>query len=397
MRGKGIVMLRFLTAGESHGRCLIGVIEGLPRGLSVDAGYVNYQLRRRQLGYGRGGRMKIEQDTIEIISGIRHGATLGSPISFTIQNRDWEHWQLSMSIEQPAEGSDLRSVTLPRPGHADLAGALKYQTYDVRDVLERASARETAARVAAGAFCRLFLAHFGLHIGSHVTAIGGEHIASNFENLACDRIFEIDPESPVHCADPEAEKRMTALIDKTAKAGDTLGGTVEVVASQVPAGLGSHIQWDRRLDGQIAQAMMSIPAAKAVEIGSGVASAQRPGSAVHDEIYYDSHKKRFYRNTNNAGGVEGGISNGEDIRIRVHIKPIPTLGKPLHSVDLCSRQESSAAVERSDTCVVPAAGVIAEAMLGIVFANAFLEKFGGDSMIEIEKNFEGFVRMIDEY
>ena len=329
MRGKGIIMLRFLTAGESHGRCLIGVIEGLPRGLSVDAGYINDQLRRRQLGYGRGGRMRIEQDTVQIMSGVRHGATLGSPISFTIQNRDWENWQIPMSIEQPADGSDLRTVTLPRPGHADLAGALKYQTYDVRDVLERASARETAARVAAGAFCRLFLAHFGLHIGSHSIAIGGECIAGNFENLACDRIFEIDPESPLHCADPEAEKRMIALIDRTEKAGDTLGGTLEVVASPVPTGMGSHIQWDRRLDGKIAQAMMSIPAAKAVEIGGGIASTLRPGSAVHDEIFFDPQKKRFYRKTNIAGGVEGGISNGEDIRIKVYIKPIPTLSKPL--------------------------------------------------------------------
>jgi chorismate synthase len=293
-------MLRFLTAGESHGKCLIGVLEGLPSGLAVDLGFINLQLQRRQLGYGRGGRMKIERDEIEIASGVRQGFSIGSPISFLIQNKDWDHWQAAMSVEPAPEGSDLRTVTRPRPGHADLAGALKFQTHDVRDILERASARETAARVAAGAFCRLFLARFGIRIGCHVLSVGKERVARAFENLQSEKIIELDPESSMHCADPEAEKRMIALIDETTKAGDTLGGCVEVVACCVPPGLGSHIQWDRKIDGQIAQAMMSIPSAKAVEIGSGVDGAGNPGSEVHDEIFYDTAAKRFYRKTNRA-------------------------------------------------------------------------------------------------
>ena len=390
-------MLRFLTAGESHGICLIGIIEGLPGNMSVDIAYINHQLHRRQLGYGRGDRMKIERDHVQITSGVRHGLTLGSPISFSIENKDWSHWRIPMSPEPVPEGSDIRSVELPRPGHADLAGALKFQTYDVRNVLERASARETAARVAAGAFCRLFLANFGIKIGSHTVAIGGECIAKEFENLSSDKVLSLDPESPTGCADSEAEKRMIALIDETGIAGDTLGGVTEIVANPIPPGLGSHIQWDRRLDGRIAQAMMSIPAAKAVEIGSGIACAQKPGSAVHDEIFHDSAKNRFYRKSNNAGGIEGGISNGEDIRIKVYIKPIPTLRKALGSVDIRSRQASRAVVERSDTCVVPAAGVIAEAMLAIILAGAFLEKFGGDSMKEVEKNYASFLHMLEEY
>jgi chorismate synthase len=390
-------MLRFLTAGESHGKSLIGIIEGLPRGLSVDVAYVNQQLHRRQLGYGRGGRMKIEQDSVQIQSGVRHGSTLGSPISFVIHNKDHEHWLIPMSIEAAPEGADVRSVTLPRPGHADLAGAMKYQTHDVRDILERASARETAARVAAGSFCRMLLAHFGVQIGSHTLAVGGESVAKEYENLSIGKILELHPESPVRCVDSAAEKRMMALIDETGKAGDTLGGAVEVVAASIPPGLGSHTQWDRRLDGQIAQAMMSIPAVKAVEIGKGITLAQEPGSVVHDEIFFDSKKGSYYRKTNNAGGVEGGISNGEDIRVRVYLKPIPTLRQPLHSVDLQSRQESRAAVERSDTCVIPAAGVIAEAMLGIVLSNAFLEKFGGDSVTEMERNFANYKSLLDEF
>jgi chorismate synthase len=390
-------MLRFLTAGESHGICLIGIVEGLPSGLSVDIAHINSQLRRRQLGYGRGNRMRIEHDNVQITSGVRHGLTLGSPISFTIENKDWNHWQIPMSTVPVPEGSDIRSVALPRPGHADLAGALKFQTYDVRNVLERASARETAARVAAGAFCRIFLRCFGMQIGSHTLAIGGECVAKEFENLAGKKVFGLDPESPLRCADPNAEKRMISLIDETGGAGDTLGGITEVVAGPVPAGLGSHIQWDRRLDGQIAQAMISIPAAKAVEIGSGVANAQKPGSAVHDEIFYDPAEKGFHRKTNNAGGIEGGISNGEEIRIKLHIKPIPTLREALGSVDIRSRQASKAAIERSDICVVPAAGVIAEAMLAFVLAGAFLEKFGGDSMKEVHNNYANFLRMLEQY
>jgi chorismate synthase len=383
------MMLRFMTAGESHGKCLIGMLEGLPSGLSIDIEFINRQLHRRQLGYGRGGRMKIESDQIEILSGVRQGATLGSPISFAIQNKDWDHWKIAMSVEPAAaDATHLQSVTRPRPGHADLAGALKFQTHDVRDILERASARETAARVAA---------HFGVAIGSHVIAIGCERVAKEFEGLSSEKIFALDPESPIHCADPIAEQRMKALIDQVQKTGDTLGGVIEVAASPVLPGLGSHIQWDRKLDGQIAQAMMSIPSVKAVEIGSGIAGAQNLGSVVHDEIFYKSEDKRFYRTTNRAGGVEGGISNGEDIKVRVYLKPIPTLHQPLQSVDIRSKQVFEAAVERGDACVVPAAGVIAEAMLGIVLAGAFAEKFGGDSMKETEQNLSQYSRLLDEY
>ena len=390
-------MLRWITAGESHGKCLTGVLEGLPRGLGVDLSFINLQLHRRQLGYGRGGRMKIERDEIEVTSGVRHGLTLGSPISFTIINKEWDHWQDAMSVGPASENASIQAVTRPRPGHADLAGALKFQTYDVRDILERGSARETAARVAVGAFCRLFLSRFGVRIGSHVIAIGKERVAKKFENPGSEKVFELDPESPVRCLDPEAQKRMMSLIDETKKAGDTLGGCVELIAAPVPPGLGSHIQWDRKLDGQIAQAMMSIPSAKAVEIGNGVAAAGHPGSAVHDEIFYDAQAKRFFRKTNRAGGVEGGISNGADIRVRVHAKPIPTLRKPLASVDIRSKEPFEAVVERSDVCVIPAAGVIAEAMLGVVLANAFLEKFGGDSMTEIEGNYANFIRLLRQY
>ncbi len=389
-------MLRFLTSGESHGKCLIGILEGLPRGIAVDIDFIDRQLRRRQLGPGRGGRMEIENDKIEILSGVRQGITIGSPISFAVQNRDYDHWKISMSVEQTPEGSDLRSVSRPRPGHADLAGALKFQTYDIREILERASARETAARVAGGAFCRLFLAQFGIKIASHVVAIGSERIPAKYERLDSQKLFGLS-ESALRCADRAAAKRMVKLIAETAEAGDTLGGIVEVIASPVPPGLGSHTQWDRRLDGQIAQALMSIPSAKAVEIGEGISSARRRGSAVHDQIFYDPPAKRFYRGTNRAGGLEGGISTGTDIRARVFVKPIPTLRRPLKSVDVRSKQTSDAAAERGDTCVVPAAGVIAEAMLGLVLAAAFLEKFGGDSVKEIHDNYANFNRLLDQY
>jgi chorismate synthase len=390
-------MLRFLTAGESHGKSLIGVLEGLPAGLSVDIGSINLQLRRRQIGYGRGGRMEIEQDQIEIISGVRQGSTLAGPIAYSIRNKDWDHWRIPMSIEPGPEGADIHAVTRPRPGHADLAGALKFQTHDVRNVLERASARETATRVACGAFCRLFLAHFGTRIGSHVVAIGKERISELFDNLSSEEIFALDPESPIRCADTDAEKRMKALIDEAKKTGDTLGGIVEAAASPVPPGLGSHIQWDRRLDGQIAQAMMSIPSVKAVEIGNGIANAQIPGSSVHDEIFYNSQAKRFFHKTNRAGGIEGGISNGADIRVRVYLKPIPTLSKPLGSIDLRSKASCEASVQRSDTCVAPVAGVVAEAILAFVLASAFLEKFGGDSIKEIEGNYAHFMSLLDKF
>jgi chorismate synthase len=390
-------MLRFLTAGESHGKCLTGILEGLPQGLAVDVDFINLQLHRRQLGYGRGGRMKIEQDEIEITAGVRHGRTLGSPVAFAIPNKDWEQWREAMAIEPPRSDADLRTITRPRPGHADLAGALKFQTRDIRDILERASARETAARVAVGAFCRLLLSHFGVRIGSHVIAVGKERVAPEFENLPSRAVFDLDPESPIRCADSRAAKRMIALIDAAAIAGDTLGGCIEAVAGSVPAGLGSHTQWDRKIDGQIAQAMMSIPSAKSVEIGCGIEGALHHGSAVHDEIFYDPPAKRFFRKTNRAGGVEGGISNGEDIRVRVHLKPIPTLRKPLASVDIESKQPFDAVVERSDVCVVPAAGVIAEAMLGIVLADAFCEKIGGDSIEEMQDNYSNYAGLVKKY
>lgn len=302
-----------------------------------------------------------------------------------------------MSSDPVHSGAGIRSVTRPRPGHADLAGALKYQTYDIRDVLERASARETATRVALGAFCRLLLHPFGVRVGSMVLAIGSEGVAPEYQSLPSERIIALDPESPVRCVDPAAEHRMMALIDEVKKAGDTLGGSVEVVATPVPPGLGSHIQWDRRLDGRIAQAMMSIPSVKAVEIGTGVASARDPGSMVHDEVFYDQQSRSFYRNTNRAGGVEGGISNGSDIRVRVHVKPIPTLRKPLMSVDIRSKTPSEAVVERSDVCVVPAAGAVAEAMLAMVLADAFVEKFGGDSIDEMESNYANYKRLLEQY
>ena len=390
-------MLRFMTAGESHGKALTAILEGLPGGLAVDKDFINRQLYRRQLGYGRGERMKIEQDRIEILSGIRHGETLGSPISFLIENKDWVQWQIPMSDDPVPEAADTRSVVRPRPGHADLPGILKYQTRDVRNILERASARETASRVAAGAFCRLLLMHFGIHIGSHVLAVGNVLVPEEFEGIPCKDILKLDPEAPIRCADSDAAQRMMAAIDAARESGDTLGGVLEAVAVSVPPGLGSHVQWDRKLDGRIAQAMMSIPAAKGVEIGSAVRGAGHPGSAVHDEIFYDDRKRRFYHETNRAGGVEGGISNGEDIRVRVHMKPIPTLRKPLRSVDLNTKQASEAAFERSDTCVLPAAGIVAESMLGFILADAFMEKFGGDSIWEMEGNYANYMHLLDEF
>jgi len=390
-------MLRFMTAGESHGKSTAGILDGLPFGLAVDEEFVNLQLHRRQLGFGRGDRMAIEKDRIQILSGLRHGKTLGSPVSFLIGNRDWVKWQVPMSAEPVPEGSDIKSVTRPRPGHADLAGILKYQTNDARDILERASARETAPRVAAGSFCRILLMHFGIKVASHVIAIGTERVSSELERITGADILNIDPESPVRCADDAAAERMMAAIRASGESGDTLGGVVEAVAVSVPPGLGSHVQWDRRLDGRIAQAMVSIPSAKGVEIGSAVTSAGHSGSAVHDEIFYDARKRRFYHETNRAGGIEGGISNGEDIRVRVHLKPIPTLRKPLRSVEIEDKKASSAAFERSDTCVVPAAGVVAESMLAYVLADAFLEKFGSDSILEIESNYKNYMRLLEGF
>lgn len=388
------MFFKFTTAGESHGRALVAVVEGLPGKLEIDEERINHELWRRQQGYGRGARQKIERDAIQILSGIRHGKTLGSPVAFTIENKDFVHWEEIMSSEKlVAAPKNLRQVTRPRPGHADLAGGQKYQTRDLRDILERASARETAARVACGAFAKQMLAPFGVEIKSHVIKLGGvpeKPLEKTFEEIAT-----VGENSPLRCADRAAEAQMIALIDKAKENGDTLGGVFEVVARSVVVGLGSHTAWNEKLDGRIAQAFLSIPAVKAFEIGAGVENASLFGSQVHDEIIFDTNK--FGRATNRAGGLEGGITNGEEIRVRGFMKPIATLKKPLRSVDIDTKQESLAAFERSDTTAVPAAGVIGEAMLAIVLANAMREKFGGDSLLEMTANFENYRKTIENY
>ena len=383
-------MLRFLTAGESHGQALLATVEGLPAGLPIDQDLLARDLRRRQLGYGRGRRMQIETDTAEILSGVRKGATLGSPVAMLIRNRDWKNWQQTMHVaaEAPADATGARRapVTRPRPGHADLAGALKYDRADMRDILERASARETAARVAVGALARQLLAALDVQVVSHVFTLGpvtaGDPLAYTFEQVAA-----IDDEAPLHCVDETRQEQMIEAIDAARAAGDTLGGAFEVIVRGLPAGLGSHVQWDRKLDGRLAQAVMSIPAIKAVGIGKGVGVAAVPGSQVHDEILLptDSAPRVIgvIRPTNRAGGLEGGVTNGEDLRVSGYMKPISTLMKPLRSVDLQTMQESPAAIERSDVCAVPAAAVVGEAMVAYVLADAILERFGGDSLDDI--------------
>jgi len=389
-------MLRFLTAGESHGRALVAIVDGVPAGLAIDFDAVTVDLRRRQTGYGRGRRMAIESDRAEALSGVRHGETTGGPIALMIPNKDWENWQRTMHVEEAmpagASGADRPPVTRPRPGHADLAGFVKYGHDDMRNVLERASARETAARVAVGAIARQLLRIVSTEVASHVTAIGSVAVEHPID-VPFDRIRAIDPESPLHCADAGLEARMIAEIDRAREAGDTMGGTFEVVAHGVPPGLGSYVQWDRKLDGRLAQALMSIPAIKAVGIGLGAEAAARPGSRVHDEILpAGGHPSPLAvaRPTNNAGGLEGGVTNGQDLRVTAHMKPISTLMKPLRSVDLATMTESPAAIERSDVCAVPAAAVVGEAMVAIVLADAVLEKFGGDSVGEIGANWEAF-------
>jgi chorismate synthase len=388
---------RFVTAGESHGKGLVAIIEGLPSGLGVDISSINHQLWRRQQGYGRGGRMKIEKDEAEVLSGIRHGKTLGSPVALLIRNKDWENWQDVMAVD-PREFTDekrARRLTRPRPGHTDLAGGIKYDTHDLRDILERASARETAARVAAGALARLLLEQVGIEINSHTMMIGG--IPDPPVDASWDQIRGIPEDSPLRCVDNEAEARMISLIDSTTEAKDTLGGIFEVVARGVPVGLGSHVQWNQKLDGRLAQAIMSIPAVKAVEVGAGVQVSRSPGSRVHDEIGYDNADRRFSRSTNRAGGLEGGITNGEELRVKGHLKPISTLRRPLASVDVVTKSESAAAFERSDIVAVPAAGVIGEAMVGLVLADAAREKFAGDSLGEMIRNYRGYIEQVHQY
>jgi len=400
---------RFTTAGESHGRGLVGILEGIPAGLPVSAERINAELKRRMGGYGRGARMKIESDQIEWLAGVRAGETLGSPIAMLVWNRDWEHWQDVMAAEADAPGAERRrQVTRPRPGHADLAGSLKYDRRDARDILERASARETVARVACGAVCKLLLEQFGIEIGSHVVELGGVVARVVPHRFTPDLRPGSVPDpglepgvhagaglngasdaSPVRCLDPDVEREMIARIDAAKAAGDTLGGVVEVIALGLPVGLGSHVSWDAKLDGRLAQALMSIPAVKGVELGLGFEAARRKGSEVHDEIL-----PGLSRATNRAGGTEGGMTTGEPLVARVAMKPISTLMSPLRTVDLKTGGPAQAQSERSDVTAVPAMGVIAEAMVSLVLAQALLEKFGGDALSETKRNFEGYVAQV---
>jgi chorismate synthase len=386
--------LRYFTAGESHGPGLTAVVEGFPAGVRIDVAAIDRDLARRMQGYGRGGRMKIEQDTVDIRSGVRWGESLGSPITLWIENRDWRNWQKKMS-PHPEDRDPELAVTRPRPGHADLAGALKYNHRDVRNVLERASARETAARVAVGGLAKCLLAPFGIRVFGWVSEIGG--LTANHAGLVAEEIFARAEQSPVRMADPDAERRIMAEIDACKAAGDTLGGVVETVAVGVPPGLGSHAQWDRKLDGRLAHALMSVQAAKGVEVGLGFETARRRGSAVHDEIHFEESERRFVRRTNNAGGTEGGMSSGEPIVVRTAFKPLSTLMSPLHSVDLETKDEARAAIERSDVVAIPAAAVIAEAVVAVVVADAFLEKFGGDSLAEIRRNLDGYLEHVRSF
>ena len=389
-------MIRFTTAGESHGRALVAIIEGLPAGLPVDQGLIDYELRRRQLGYGRGGRMKIERDHAEILNGVRHGLTLGSPLTLMIENKDWPNWTEIMAAEpREIEPEKSRRLKRPRPGHADLPGGLKYDVRDLRNILERASARETTARVACGALAKQLLSCFGIEVRSHVIQLGG--IPEKPLELSWDELATIADDAPLHCADADAEQKMIALIDETRHRGDTLGGIFEVAVRGVVPGLGSHTAWDLKLDGLLAQAVMSIPAVKAVSIGAGAEASSLPGSEVHDEIAYNAETREFIRETNRAGGLEGGITNGEEIRVRGHLKPLSTLRRALRSVDIDTKEEEAAAFERSDVTAVPAAGVIGESMVALTLARAMREKFGGDSLGEMKRNFEGYREQLRGY
>jgi chorismate synthase len=394
-------MIRFSTAGESHGEALIALLSGLPAGVPVDLEFVNRELWRRQQGYGRGGRMKIETDKAHVLSGVRHGKTIGTPISIELVNRDWKNWEDKLPVES-GDPALHQAVASPRPGHADLAGALKYNFPDARYVLERASARESAARVAAGAFAKLMLQILGIEVASHTLRVGRITLdrAAAWQEIAA---LAARDEVILGCVDPTTEARMKEEVEEAARTGDTVGGIFEVVAHGVPAGLGTYANWDERLDGQLAGAVMSVQAVKAIEIGRGVVAAESFGSQVHDPIHYAAEEAeaakptRYARPSNNAGGIEGGVSNGEDIVVRGYLKPISTLRKPLESVRFDTREATSASYERSDICVVPAAGVVAEAMVALTIARLAQEKFGGDSALELQRNFRGYIEQIRNY
>ncbi len=390
-------MLRFVTAGESHGETLVAILSGMPAGVPVDLERINRDLWRRQQGYGRGGRMKIESDKAHVVSGVRHGKTIGSPIAVLLRNRDWKNWTDTLPVED-FEGSEThaRPVYRPRPGHADLAGCIKYDYPEARYILERASARETAARVAAGGFAKLLLGEFGIEILSHVVGLGGVQLDrdASWEEL---KELASKDEILLNCVDPATEKRMKEAVDEAFRTGDTCGGVFEVVVRGAPPGLGSHTSWDSKLDGRLAQAIVSMQAVKGVEVGSASLAASSPGSKVQDTIHYDKSARAFYRGSNYAGGLEGGITNGQDIVARGYLKPISTLRRPLESVDLLTREPASAAYERSDVAVVPAAGVIGEAMVALTVAGAFLEKFGGDSLEETRRNHDAYQRQVRSY
>jgi chorismate synthase len=390
-------MLRFETAGESHGECLVATLTGLPAGIPISIAEINRELWRRQQGYGRGGRMKIEADRARIAAGVRHSVTIGSPVAVIIENRDWANWTEALPVEAAPDSEEKKkAVTRPRPGHADLAGALKYGFHDARYVLERASARETAARVALGAIAKAFLRQFGIEVLSHVIAVGPVRVE---RPVAWEEIAALSRREEVllGCVDAEAEARMKEVVDQALRTGDTVGGVFEVVAHGVPPGLGAHITWDARLDGRLAQAMVSIQAVKGVEIGRAEEGAASFGSHVQDTIHYDAGARRFTRGSNRAGGLEGGITNGQDVVVRGFLKPISTLRRPLESVDFVTREPSLAAYERSDVCVAPAAGVAGEAMAALVLAQAFLEKFGGDSLGETRRNFDGYIEQVRQF
>lgn len=390
-------MLSFVTAGESHGEALVATLSGMPAGIPANLERVNRDLWRRQQGYGRGGRMKIESDEVHILSGVRHGKTIGSPIAVLLRNRDWKNWTETLPV-QDYEGSEehTRPIDRPRPGHADLAGCIKYNYPEARYILERASARETAARVAVGGFAKLLLREFGIEVLSHVVAVGDVILQrpATWDEL---KALEASNEVLLNCVDAEIELEMKKVVDEAYRTRDTRGGVFEVVVHNVPPGLGSHTSWNSKLDGRLAQAIVSMQAVKGVEVGSASLQAASPGSKVQDTIHYDRHVRRFYRGSNKAGGLEGGITNGQDVVVRGYLKPISTLRQPLESVDLNTREPAVAAYERSDVAVVPAAGVIGEAMVAITVAKAFLEKFGGDSIDEIRRNFHGYLEQVRRF